>query len=271
MQKAETPDAMHKKLFEYARNVGLIYICTPTDEDVADYIDNLGVVAFKLASYVLTHHNFLKHIARKGKPIILSTGADYFSEVAEAVEVIKKAGNDDIILLQCVGQYPADYKNTNLKVMSTYEKAFNTLAGISDHSLDPYIIPYSAAGIGAKVIEKHFTLDRNQDGPDHGFAIEPSELKQMVIGIRKIEKARGNGIKTVVPQEIEIRKFTKRCLFAIKDIKKGEALSKENIDVLRPGTKERGIEAKFYDIAIDSTAGQDIQANKSIKWKDILK
>jgi len=270
VKKAEVPDEMHKKLFDYCKEAGILYLCTPTDEDVADYLDDLGVKAFKIASYDLTNHFLLKHVAKKGKPVILSTGAGYFSEVGEAVNVIRGAGNDNIVLMQCVAQYPAAYECTNLKIMEVYEKAFNLPAGISDHSLDPFIVPYAAAAMGAKIVEKHFTLGRNQEGPDHSFAIEPDELIRMVDGIRKIEIAEGTGEKEVAKGEEELRKFAFRSIFSTKEIKVGECIDGSNSYVLRPGKKEPGIDAKYFEFILGSKAVKNIEANQAIKWEDVI-
>lgn len=270
VKKAEVPDDTHRQLFNYCKKVGLLYLSSVSDEESADYLEDLGVAAYKITSYDLTNHFLLRHVAKKKKPVILSTGAGTDKEVAEAVKIIKKCGNKQIILMQCVAQYPAEYRYANLKVMAVYEKTFGTPAGISDHSLDPYIIPYAAAAMGAKIIEKHFTLDRRQEGPDHSFAVEPGELKQMIFGIRQIESALGSGKKGVTAGDEKLRKFAFRCIFAVKNIKKGEKISYGNSYVLRPGKKSRGIAAKFYEKIQGVKAKNDISANQAIKWEDLL-
>jgi len=248
-----------------------MYLCTPTDEESADFLEKLGVVAFKVASYALTHLRLLRHLAKKNKPIFLSTGASHMHEVAEAIMTIRAEGNDNIYLLQCVAQYPADIQATNLKVIDVYKDAFNCPAGISDHSLDPFVVPYAAVARGADIVEKHFTLDRNQDGPDHSFAVEPDELKKMVKGIRMVEQAIGVGEKKVLSNELELRNFTNRCVFAIKDIKGGERITKDLIDILRPGKKPRGLDAKYYDLVVNAVATDDISKGQAIKWKHIIR
>lgn len=270
VKKAEVADELHQRLFDYCKKVGLIYLCTPTDEDVADYLEHLGVAAYKIASYDLTNHFLLRHVAKKNKPIILSTGAGTFSDVRDAVKVIKQTGNHKIILLQCVAQYPAEYKYTNLNTMALYEKKFGFPAGISDHSFDPFVVPYAAVAMGAKLVEKHFTLDRQQDGPDHAFAIEPDELFRMVDGIRKVELARGCGQKKISAGEKELRKFAYRSIFATANIKKGDFITKNNSYVLRPGKKQPGIDAKFYNKILGARAIKNIKANQAIKWPDIF-
>jgi len=271
VKKAEVPNDLHRQLFDYCQKVGLLYLCSAGDEETADYLEGLGVPAYKITSYDLTNHFLLRHVAKKKKPVILSTGAGTDKEVAEAVKVIKKCGNNQIILMQCVAQYPAEYKHANLKVMAVYEKNFGVPAGISDHSFDPFIVPYAATAMGAKIIEKHFTLDRRQEGPDHPFAIEPEELKQMVFGIRQIALAQGSGKKDVTAGDKELRNFTFRHIFATKNIKRGEKISYANSYVLRPGKKERGIEAKFYERIQGIKAKNDIKANQAIKWQNLQK
>jgi N-acetylneuraminate synthase len=271
VKKAEVPDDFHRKLFNYCQKVGLIYLCSTSDEETADYLESLGVSAYKITSYDLTNHFLLRHVAKKKKPVILSTGAGTEREVSEAVKVINKCGNNKIILMQCVAQYPADYKNTNLKVMVAYEKKFSVPTGISDHSLDPFVVPYAATAVGAKVIEKHFTLDRHQQGPDHAFAIEPDELKRMIEGVRNVELAIGTGVKKPSKGEEELRVFAYRSIFATKDIKKGELTTLNNSYVLRPGKKERGIDAKFYEKILGKRVIKNIKANTSIKWSDLKK
>jgi len=270
VKKAEVKDFLHQRLFDYCKKVGLIYLCTPTDEDVADYLENMGVAAYKVASYDLTNHFLLQHVAKKGKPVILSTGAGNFSDVEDAVKVIKQAGNHKIILLQCVAQYPAEYKYTNLNTMALYEKKFGFPAGISDHSFDPFIVPYAAVAMGAKLVEKHFTLDRRQEGPDHAFAIEPDELFRMVDGIRKIELAKGSEQKKVSAGEKELRRFAYRSIFAVANISKGDIITRENSYVLRPGKRQRGVDAKFYSKILGSKASKDIKYNQAIKWQNIF-
>lgn len=269
VKRAEVADKFHKRLFDYCKKVGLIYLCTPTDEDVADYLEHLGVVAYKIASYDLTNHFLLQYIAKKNKPMILSTGAGNFSDVEDAVKVIKRTGNHKIILLQCVAQYPAEYKYTNLYTMALYEKKFGFPAGISDHSFDPFIVPYAAVAMGAKLVEKHFTLDRRQEGPDHAFAIEPDELFRMVDGIRKIELAKGSDQKKVSAGEKELRKFAYRSVFTVANISKGDIITRNNSYILRPGKRQPGIDAKFYSKVLGATASKDIKSNQAIKWQNI--
>ncbi len=271
VKKAEVPDQMHRRLFDYCRKINLLYLCSVGDEEVADYLEKLGVSAYKITSYDLTNHFLLRHVARKKKPIFLSTGGSNFKEIAEALKVIKATGNNQIVLLQCVAQYPAEYRHTNLRTMENYEKKFGVSAGISDHSFDPFIVPYAATALGAKAIEKHFTLDREQEGPDHSFAVEPDELKKMIFGIRQVESAMGEGEKRVTAGDKELRRFAFRSIFSTRLVKKGDKLTTLICYVLRTGKKEPGIEAKYYEDILGLVVAKDIGADQPIKWNNVLK
>jgi len=271
VKKAEVPDNMHQMLQEYCLSRDIIYLCTPTDEDVADYLEGLDVPAYKIASYAITHLPLLRHVARKGKPVILSTGASHLHEIAEAVKVILDEGNSQIILLQCVAKYPAEPAHTNLLVMDMLRSAFGVPVGMSDHSIDPFQIPYAAVARGASVIEKHLTMNRNQEGPDHAFAIEPDELFAMIKGIHAVQASIGSAEKTVEPWEEELRRFTYRSIFASKDIHKDELLIRDNIDCLRPGKKTPGIPVKYLDIVIQTRVNKGIASGTAIQWTDLIR
>lgn len=270
VKENEVPDEYHLQLLQYCNEVGVTYLCTPTDEALADYLDQIGVGGFKIASYALTHIPLLKHIAKKGKPIILSTGCTYLEEIAEAVRVIREAGNDQLILMQCVSQYPAEIEYTNINVINTLKTAFQLPVGMSDHSKDPYIVPYASAAIGADLIEKHYTLDRLQDGPDHSFAVEPDELKRMVAGIRSVEAALGSYEKNVTKIEEEMRVFAHRSVFTTKNINQGEVISTDNTAILRPGKKEYGIAPKYYEKIMGARLINSIPEGEVVKWSDIV-
>lgn len=266
----EVPNEYHKTLLDLCNKYNTTYLCTPTDEDLVDYLDSIGVSAFKIASYSLTHYPLLKHVAKKNKPIILSTGSSYIHEIAKAVEVIHGTGNNQLMLMQCVSQYPANINSTNLNVIPNMKKMFNIPIGMSDHSRDPFAVPYASTAIGANLIEKHYTIDRSQDGPDHSFAIEPNELVEMTNGIRLVEKAMGDGVKTVTEDEIEMRKFAHRSIFATTDINPGQEISYHNTAILRPGKKKRGIDPIDYEKVLGAKAINKIQEGQSVTWNDLL-
>lgn len=270
VKENEVPDDYHRQLLVLCEKYNISYLCTPTDEHVADYLDDIGVKGFKIASYALTHHPLLRHIARKNKPIILSTGSTFLEEVAIAVRIIQEEGNDQLMLMQCVSQYPADIEATNLKVISTLKSAFEIPVGMSDHSKDPYVVPYASVAIGADMLEKHYTLDRRQNGPDHSFAVEADELAQMVKGIRSVEAAMGSGKKVVSEHETEMRNFAHRSIFASKTIAKGEKISRKNTAILRPGKKKSGIIPANYELVLGSSANKEISNGSAIQWEDLL-
>ena len=184
----------HKPLKEYSESIGLVFLSSPCDSDAIVELDQLGVELFKLASFDLPDLTLVEKIAKTGKPVILSTGMANYTDIQLAVNVSRAAGNDKIALLQCTSLYPAPANLSNLRSMKTMKKAFNTIVGYSDHTMGEHIC-LAAVSSGASIIEKHFTLDRNMQGPDHKFAIEPHELKQLIKNIREVEDAMGDGIK----------------------------------------------------------------------------
>ena len=199
-----------------------------------------------MSSGDLTNLPLLSYIANKNKPIILSTGMANLGEVEEAVETISKAGNDRIILLHCTSNYPTAYEDVNLRAMLTMKEAFKLPVGYSDHTIG-IEIPIAAVALGAKVIEKHFTLDRNMKGPDHRASIEPDELKIMVRSIRNIELAMGDGIKRCNKSEENIRKVARKSIVAGRDISKDEVITINNISFKRP---EFGLKPKYVDLVV---------------------
>ena len=235
LQRLElSPDA-HLKLRKYCKERGVLFISTPFDTQSCDLLDKFGVPVFKIGSGEITNWPFLEYVARKDKPIILSTGMSFLSEVDEAVRVIRNVGNDKLALLHCVSNYPADPSDANLQAIQTMATAFRLPVGYSDHT--PSIeVSLAAVALGACVIEKHFTLDRNLPGPDHSASLEPQELKALVAGIRTIERALGSGAKEPAKSEADNRMSVRRSLVAAVDIPAGTILTKDMIDIKRPGT-----------------------------------
>ncbi len=252
-----------KELFNYSSKKGIIFLATPFDRDSADFLDKLGVPAFKVGSGEVTNLPFLKHIAGKMKPVILSTGMSTLAEVKEALDVIKKTGVKEIVLLHCVTSYPARIESTNLKAMQTLRDTFNLPVGFSDHSVG-ITIPIAAAALGACVIEKHFTLDKNLPGPDHRASLEPEELKQMITAVRDIEKALGNGVKRPTKDEEENKKVGRRSIVARVDIPGGTVITEDMLDIKRPGT---GLEPKYLGQIIGKVAGVKIKQDELVTWK----
>jgi N-acetylneuraminate synthase len=267
IKSVELPRDWHKELFDYTVGKGLHFLSSPFDFEAVDLLNNLGVPAFKIASFEITDLELLKYTAQKKKPMILSTGMTDFEEIKEALDAIRSQGNDDIILLHCNSLYPSPVEIVNLNAMQTMSDEFKIPIGFSDHTQGVHI-PVAAVAKGAKVIEKHFTLDRKMKGPDHSFAIEPSELKQMVRNIKDVEKAEGTGEKTLSKFEKEMYEKGRRSLIAKKNIAKGTKITRDMIIIKRPGY---GIKPKFLDQVIGKTAVKDIEAEQWITWEDIQK
>lgn len=229
-----SPDA-HRRLQAHCRERNIIFLSSPFDIESADLLKDLGVPAFKIPSGEITNLPYLAHIAAKGKPMIVSTGMAYLSELEAAVRTIEDSGNQQFALLQCVSNYPAEPADVNLRAMDTMAKAFSVPVGYSDHT--PGIeVPMAAVALGACIIEKHFTLDRNLPGPDHLASLEPEQLGAMVRGIRNVEVALGNGRKEPASSESGNAAMARKSLVAAQDIPAGTALSAELIAIKRPGT-----------------------------------
>jgi len=225
----------HQALKDYSQARNILFLSTPFDEESADFLDSLEICLFKIGSGEITNYPLLRHIAAKKKPVILSTGMSSLVEVGQAVQQLRIIGNDQIVLLQCVSNYPADPKDVNLRAMGTMEAAFKVPVGYSDHT--PGIeVALAAVALGACVIEKHFTLDRNMQGPDHKASLEPGELKALVKGIRTVESALGHGLKEPAASEANTASIARRSLVADQDIHAGLRLTVNHVGIKRPGT-----------------------------------
>jgi len=258
------PYELIPKLKKICENENIEFMSTPFSVEDAKHIQPY-VSIHKIASFEINHIRLLEFLAKTNKPILLSTGASNLDEIDFAVNYLKRNGNNKITLLQCTSKYPAPLESLNLSVIPMLQKRYNLSIGFSDHSLDSIIAPILAVGYGATVIEKHFTLDRTLNGPDHGFALEPNELETMISSIRLAEKCRGNGIKKILNEEEELRKFATRSIQATCDIKKGEILKEGiNFDILRPGKNIRGIEPRFLSEIEGKESTEDITCGSGI-------
>lgn len=258
-------DEEFSELKIYCDRAGIMFLSTPFDYYSADLLDRLEVPLFKIASGELTNLPFLKYVAAKERPLFLSTGMATLGEVEEALETLQNAGARDITLLHCTSDYPAPFEEVNLKAMATMRQAFGLPVGYSDHT--PGIeVAIAAAALGACVIEKHFTLDRNMDGPDHKASLEPVELAAMVQAVRNVEKALGDGFKRPGPGEREIMRVARRSLVAAVDIAAGEVITPQKLTVKRPGT---GIPPKMWDVVVGRRARSDIAADTVLTWEMI--
>jgi N-acetylneuraminate synthase len=264
LKKLELSKKNHNILLEYCSEKNIKFMSTPFSFDTVDLLEEIGIDIYKIGSSDTNNLPLLKYIASKDKPIILSTGMSNLTEVSEAVDTIKKTGNNNLVLLHCVSNYPAEYENINLKVMNTMRKAFDLIVGYSDHTLG-IEVPIAAVAMGAKVIEKHFTLDKNMEGPDHKASLNPEELKQMVSSIRNIEKSLGDSIKKPTINESDNKNTVRKSLVINRKMNKNEVIKKENIEIKRPGT---GIEPKFLDIINGMKLIRDVKEDQILVWED---
>ncbi len=252
------------KLKKYCDKREIMFLSTPFDHQSIDFLYDL-VDIYKIPSGEIINYPYLKHIAAKNKPLIMSTGMANLGEVEEAINTIRAINSKaNISLLHCTTNYPTPYEEVNLKAIQTLAVAFKLPVGYSDHTLG-IEVPVAAVAIGAKIIEKHFTLDKKLSGPDHKASLEPSELKEMVKAIRNIEIALGNGIKKPNKSEIEIMKVARRSLIATKDIRVGEIIKESDIAIKRPGT---GILPKFKDIVIGMKLINDVRQDEPFRWEN---
>ena len=260
LRRLELSPAAHRRLMDHCQSKGILFLSTPFDEESAALLENLNVAAFKISSGEITNLPFLSHLARKNRPLILSTGMADLMEVESAVREIQSAGNRNLILLHCVSSYPANPADANLRAMATMENAFGAPVGYSDHT--PGIaVAIAAVALGACVIEKHVTLDRALPGPDHCASLEPDELKMMVEGIRVVEAALGHGRKEPALSETPTAAVARKSLVAARDIPAGTILTEEMIAIKRPGT---GLPPSMRADLVSRVARTDIAANTII-------
>jgi len=235
LRKLRLDEPAHFRMAELCREQGIAFLSTPFDESSVDLLEEIDVPFFKIGSAELTNHPFLGYVAAKGKPMIVSTGMAHIFEVEEAVWTILAAGNKRIALLQCVTNYPAADEDVNLRAMRTMTNRFKVPVGYSDHTLG-IEVALAAAARGAAIIEKHLTLDKQMEGPDHAASLEPEEFAQMVKGIKRIEAALGTGEKCPAHSEKEGRMLVRRSIFAARDIEEGTVITRDMLCVKRPGT-----------------------------------
>jgi N-acetylneuraminate synthase len=269
IEEMEMPDAWVPDLARYCGDKQIEFMSTPFDERSADLLAP-HISVFKLASYEMSHTPLLRHVARFGKPIVLSTGAHDLNEVLAAVEAIREEGNEQLVLLQCTARYPAPPDAINAAALTTLRAATGKLVGLSDHSRDPVIAPVVATALGAAVIEKHFTLSNQLAGPDHQFAIEPHELAQMVAAVRMAEAVIGDGDKHVLEDEAELRAFARRSIFTTRPVPPGELLSVANVAVLRCGKLGYGLPPAELANVLGKRAARELPPDTPLRPGDFL-
>jgi len=267
-KKAEFPKEFHQKVFNYCKKKNIEFFSAPYDKESVDFLDKLGVKVFKIGSGDITWLENIEYIAKKNKPIILATGASDMRHVENAIKTIKKTGNNQIVLMQCVTNYPASFKNINLKVLETFKKRFKCLVGYSDHTQGD-IVALGTVAMGGCMIEKHFTDNNKLPGPDHGFAMDPRAFKLMTDKIKTMEKIIGNGKKIIYDEEIDQYVTMKRGVKSSEPLKKGQLLKKKHLKVLRPCLPD-DIPADNIKSIIGKKLKVNLDANKAIKKGMIL-
>ena len=260
-QEAYTPWEWQPRLMEEANKLGLECFSSPFDLTSVDFLEEMKVPAYKIASYEINDIPLIRKVAKLHKPIIFATGIAYPEDIQLALDVCKEEGNEDIILLKCVSSYPTPYEEVHLNIMPTLAKTYDCIVGLSDHTMGTAVATGSVA-LGGKMVEKHLTLRRSDGGPDSAFSMEPEEFAKMVQDIRIIEKALGcSEYRLTKTQEIE--HGGSRSLFVVKDIAAGEILTPDNIRSIRPGD---GLHTKHYEEVLGKRAIQDLKKGTPLQW-----
>lgn len=263
-KKAYTPWEWQKELLNEAKKIDIDLFSSPFDETAVDFLESIGVDFYKIASFEIVHLPLVRYIASKQKPIIMSTGMATLSDIDAAVKAIRLEGNENIALLRCASAYPAITDEMNLATMKNMGDIFDVPVGLSDHSMGS-VGAIAAVAMGAKVIEKHFCLDRTIENPDSSFSMEPEEFKQMVADIRQAERAIGK-VNYGPTQQEEPNIVFRRSIFVVSNIRRGEKLTKDNVKVIRPGY---GLAPKYYDEVIGQVALADIERGTPLKFEMI--
>lgn len=261
-KEAYTPWEWQPKLKKVAEEEGLICFSSPFDKTSVDFLEDMNVPAYKVASFEITDIPLIEYMASKGKPMILATGIATLSDIEEAVNACRRMKNNQIAILKCTSAYPAPLEDMNLRTIPNLSETFNVVPGLSDHTLG-ITVPLAAVSLGAKIVEKHFTLCRADGGPDAAFSLEPNELRDMVKSIREVESALGQVSYELTDKMKNSREFS-RSLFVVNDISRGEAFTEENLRSIRPGF---GMKPKYYIDILGETAKLDIKKGTPMEWK----
>ena len=255
------------KINEYCKEKGIMFMATPFDNDSLDFlVDILKVNILKIGSGDLNNYPFLEKVALKNKEIILSTGMSNLSDIEGALDFISQYTDKEVKVLHCTTNYPCPMDEVNLKAMNTIKDAFQVAVGYSDHTLG-IEVPIAAVALGAEIIEKHFTLDKTMEGPDHVASLEPDELKEMTRTIRNIERALGSGIKKPNKSEVKIQSIVKRKIVLAKDVETNHVLTEDDLEYKRC---ENGIDSKYYKSIIGKKVKRKIEADSPLMWEDIV-
>lgn len=261
LKKLELTKEQFTELRNYCNQKGIMFLSTPFDLESIDFLASIGVKTWKVPSGEITNYPFLRAIGQRKESVIMSSGMCTLEEVRDAVNILKEFGTTDITLLHCTTEYPAPYDSVNLKAMQTLQKEFGYRVGYSDHT-NGIEIPVAAVAMGATVIEKHFTLDKNMEGPDHKASLEPEELRQMVLSIRNVELSIGDGVKQPSEAEKKNIAIARKSIVAAFDIRKGEVFTEENLTAKRPGN---GISPMKWGSVLGKTAKRDFSKDEMIE------
>lgn len=261
-KEAYTPWEWQSELKKVAEDLGLVCFSSPFDITAVDFLEKLNVPAYKVASFEITDIALIEYIASKGKPVIISTGIATLADIEEAVNACKRMGNDQIVLLKCTSAYPAPLEEINLNTIPNLKGTFKTIVGLSDHS-QGISIPIASVALGAKVIEKHFILDRSIGGPDAAFSLEPEEFKSMVKAVREVESALGNVNYDLTDKIKKSREFS-RSLFVVEDIKAGDVFTERNVRSIRPGF---GLHPRYLNKILGKKSRQYIKKGTPLDWE----
>lgn len=264
-RRLELPDEAHPELAELAQSLGIDFISTPEDAGHVDLLDDLDVPFFKVSSLNIDNYPLLRHIASKGKPMVISTGMATLGEVEAALALVAEHGCPGVVLLHCTSNYPTLAEDVNLRAMVNMRDAFKVPVGFSDHT-EGDVMAVGAVALGACVYEKHFTLDRDMDGPDHRLSAEPDEMRGLVQKIRQLETGLGWEVKRPTATELEMKTFKRRSVVIGKAVSAGTVLTEDILDCKCPGT---GISPKYFDVIVGRTAKKDFPADYILTWEDI--
>ena len=260
-QTAYTPWEWQPKLKKIAEDNGLICFSSPFDFTAVDFMEQMDMPAYKIASFEITDIPLIRKVAKTGKPIIISTGIAELADIELALKTCKEEGNDQVMLLKCTSAYPAPYEDINLKVMNNLSETFDCITGLSDHTAGS-AVAVGAVALGAKIIEKHLTLRREDGGPDAAFSMEPEEFERMVHEIRMVEKAVGKVTYELTSKQRNSREHS-RSLFIVQDMKAGDVLTEDTVRSIRPGF---GMHTKYYEAVLGKKVNQDISRGTPLNW-----
>ena len=264
-KEAYTPWEWQPKLKKIAEDLGLVFFSSPFDNKAVDFLETMGVEVYKVASFEITDISLMEYIASKGKPVIISTGIAMFDDIKEAVLTCRKAGNNQIALLKCTSEYPASLEEININTIPNLREAFNVITGFSDHSLSIHA-PVAAVALGAKILEKHFILDKKIGGPDAAFSLDAEEFKETVKAVRETEKALGK-VSYELSDKVKKSRVFCRSLFVVKNMKKGDIFTGDSVRSIRPG---HGLHTRHIKDILGRKAKRDIERGTPLCWDIIV-